>query len=1233
MKKTAVLAGLGLFAILTRAVALPIYDPFADATAAGGTSYTPGENLSGQTNASGDRWYGANTSSTVAPVLITNGSLTFTGLPGADGDSVLMSSPNTAGGPGGRLFVGDTTAEFLATNNAATIYYSLLLRLDDITSLTEAGVYFIGLNNQTSLGDQASQPNVQATGIYFRKAGEQYQIGLGKNPANAAAPVVYHEPLFNIGETVLVVGGYEIVYNAESPSPTDDNAFMWINPEAASFGAAVPPAATLSVLGEGADINTTISSLVLLHRSTSRPDAMIVDDVRMGRTWTFVTGGPEFKMALPEQVVALQSSDLVLSVDARSGGPSALTYRWQKDGVDIEDGGRISGVNTATLTVSEVTSSDAGPYSVIVSNDMGVITSETVVGITSTSITAHPESRTNDLGTTATFSVATSGPTPAAYAWYHNGNLLSDGGSISGATTTTLTISPVGNVHPGSYHVVVETSGGSFLTSDTATLTVRVSGPEQQLYWDVNDATAGAGDLPTGTWSGTALSWSIDADGTVPTGVWLDGATAVFSAGTDAVNLYTVTISGTQIAGGLVVEEGGPTLSGGTVRFENASGHAELNVLAGASGIIGSLVAGPNDLTKTGPGSMRFNGNNASYTGRTIIREGTLALAQDNRLGAVPEVVIPDAVTLDGGTLEFVNTGAQAFNANRGFMITTNGGTLFKSAAANATINGVIAGAGPLIRTGINQFTFAGDNTYAGPFILRTETSANLTTFTASNDLADGMILEMGELRLNAHGSSGTGVITMHPGAILRTTFASAGDTLLVPNDIVTIGEGYAVLGGSGGGSQAAIHYSGVISGQGGIQRFSTGDNRVAILGDNTYSGGTKITHGNLAFGHKNALGTGTLTIGNQGFDEFPLDVGALFIQFNGISEMKGENAIPNPIVAYQQFSMAIQIQTNALEFSGPVDLAADFDIRIFANYPTLVHELSGVVSSSTGRGLAKHGVGTLILSGANTYAGGTHVATGTLRVNNTTGSGTGTGPVTMETRPGYDPAGLGGTGAIAGSMAITAGRLTPGALSQTAGILTIQNGLTMAGTDSVFEWELAALKDDVIGAAGTDFDQVALTGGSLAIDSACALSLHFIGAASDPDAGDPFWQQARQWTLVSLSGSASNPGSSSFASIANGAFAAGEFTTSVDASGSIVLHFTPVVSGFSIEGISADANSATIGWQSQNGVNYQVQYKTNINQVGWLVLTNISGTGEPLAIVDEHGGEAERYYRVAIVP
>jgi uncharacterized repeat protein (TIGR03803 family) len=52
-------------------------------------------------------------------------------------------------------------------------------------------------------------------------------------------------------------------------------------------------------------------------------------------------------------------------------GTQPFTYRWQKDGISLTDGGNILGSATSTLTVTNATAANVGTYSVIVSNSLG----------------------------------------------------------------------------------------------------------------------------------------------------------------------------------------------------------------------------------------------------------------------------------------------------------------------------------------------------------------------------------------------------------------------------------------------------------------------------------------------------------------------------------------------------------------------------------------------------------------------------------------------------------------------------------------------------------------------------------------------------------------------------------------------------------------------------------------------------------------------------------------------
>jgi hypothetical protein len=84
-----------------------------------------------------------------------------------------------------------------------------------------------------------------------------------------------------------------------------------------------------------------------------------------------------------------------------------------------------------------------------------------------------PSSQTVCAGASASFSVIASGSPPFSYRWRKGGIDLADGGSISGATTTMLTINPTVTGDSGSYGVVVTDAFGQAMISTAASLTVK----------------------------------------------------------------------------------------------------------------------------------------------------------------------------------------------------------------------------------------------------------------------------------------------------------------------------------------------------------------------------------------------------------------------------------------------------------------------------------------------------------------------------------------------------------------------------------------------------------------------------------------------------------------------------------------------------------------------------------------------------------------------------------------
>ncbi len=78
----------------------------------------------------------------------------------------------------------------------------------------------------------------------------------------------------------------------------------------------------------------------------------------------------------PASQSCLQGSTVSFSVTA---GPAPVTYQWEMDGRPLANGTGISGVNTAALSLTGVTTASSGNYSVVVSGTYGSVTSTSAV--------------------------------------------------------------------------------------------------------------------------------------------------------------------------------------------------------------------------------------------------------------------------------------------------------------------------------------------------------------------------------------------------------------------------------------------------------------------------------------------------------------------------------------------------------------------------------------------------------------------------------------------------------------------------------------------------------------------------------------------------------------------------------------------------------------------------------------------------------------------------------------
>ncbi|MCB9852596.1 MAG: immunoglobulin domain-containing protein [Phycisphaerales bacterium] len=215
----------------------------------------------------------------------------------------------------------------------------------------------------------------------------------------------------------------------------------------------------------------------------------------------------------PLSAVVCEGDPVTFSVGA-DGYPSP-TYQW------YYDGNPVPGETGSSMAIDEVTTADAGTYTVFVRNDCGEVTSVPVtLGVqTNPVLTVQPASQTVCEGDSVTFSVTVTGDPPPDFQWRKNG------ANIDLATDASLTIDPVTTDDIGSYDVVV-TNACDEVFSDSAMLTVHTApvitvAPQSQTVCEGDPVTfsvTATGDpTPTYQWKHDGVDITPGGTGTTLT--------------------------------------------------------------------------------------------------------------------------------------------------------------------------------------------------------------------------------------------------------------------------------------------------------------------------------------------------------------------------------------------------------------------------------------------------------------------------------------------------------------------------------------------------------------------------------------------------------------------------------------------------------------------------------------------------------------------------------------------
>jgi len=248
----------------------------------------------------------------------------------------------------------------------------------------------------------------------------------------------------------------------------------------------------------------------------------------------------------PSALTVATGASATFSVVATGTGP--LSYQWNKNGA------ALSGATSTSLTLSNAQSSDAGTYSVTVSNTAGTVTSSgALLTVTPTppppppvapTITTQPSAVTVAAGASATFSVVATGTGPLSYQWSKNG------AALSGATSASLTLTNVQLANAGIYSVTVSNTAGA-VTSSGAQLTVTSPPPPPPVAPTITTQPSAVTVAV-----GASATFSVAATGTGPlsyqwskNGAALSGATSASLTLTNVqlanAGIYSVTVSNT----------------------------------------------------------------------------------------------------------------------------------------------------------------------------------------------------------------------------------------------------------------------------------------------------------------------------------------------------------------------------------------------------------------------------------------------------------------------------------------------------------------------------------------------------------------------------------------------------------------------------------------------------------------------------------------------------------------
>ena len=967
-------------------------------------------------------------------IKIASGNLTFTGL----------ADPATVGNE--FVILGTSASGTYRTNTATAItsgsvYYSFLVQCT--TQPGASAVTFANLNTTPAIAGSSD-----SLCIYTKSSGAGFVFGIRKNGASTAFATT--PTVMSLNTTYLIVVKY--VFN--TGSGTDDTVTLYINP---TPGGTEPVTPEVTLTG-GTD--TTGIQFLGWKSQSSGGGAWTIDSLRTASTWGEVTpasgvcNGASASAPANASVVTGQPA----TFNTSAGTSSSPTFQWQKS--TTAAGSTYTNIPSATFasyTNLVTTAADNGfNYRCVVSVACGGGSTATsaaamlTVSCNTVGISSQPSAASVFAGQTANFSLTATGSTPT-YQWQRS-TTTADATytNISSATNASYTtpVNTLGN--DGFYYrcVVSVACDGSSVTSSAVLLSVTCN-------------TAGITAAPTDVTAilGATAAFTITASGSNPAYQWelsTDGGTTWSPVGT-STNVYTTPTT--------TLADGGKkyrcTVSVACDGSSQTSPGATLSVVDPSASSFRSVASGSWQNIAT----WQLSTNNgvswvAASTPPTAANSTNILISASTTVTNLAASSADQIVVASGGTLVCSNTLSVA-SSGSAVDLDVLGTVLVLGGSSTLTL---ASGVAMVVESG-GVFAYDG-----------TSSSGSVSSSGATITIASG-----GKFQLRRAGGT-VPVLTWNTGSTCEIAYSTASNSK--PNGI---SQTFANFTWNNPLQNGSVDLAGTLTNiNGNFLLTAANGQEIKWSGDANFGGNLTINDGSL-----NVSGnatprvwtlTGDLTIGASGTFTVTATANALSqIILNGTGTQNytcsGVNSatklfwtVNSGSILNLNNDLAITTTGRALTNNGTVNLngknlltdlvsgtgtvrnqgggSGKLVIGVGNSTNTLDGTLALLDGASGTLSLVKGGnsgtAGLLNITTPNTFSGGLVVSNGLCFVNNSTGSGTGSGGISVINGT------LGGTGAVTGPVTFTGGKLSPGVDGVSIGTFTVNGTLTLVGNTTM---------------------------------------------------------------------------------------------------------------------------------------------------------------------------------------